>query len=653
MCPVSRQNRINPQSRFFARFAGGLLVVLLALAAYSSSLRGDFIWDDDDYVQKNVLLRSPGGLWMIWAEPSATPQYYPLVHSTFWIEYHLWGLWPMGYKLVNLALHTASALLLWRILGKLAVPGAFFAAAIWAMHPVNLESVAWITERKNVLSGLFYLLSLAAYLRFDEVQNPESEVSTPKSSPGWYLTALALFACALLSKTVTATLPVVLGLLLWRRHGRLVWRMILPLLPLVLIGAAMGLTTAWIERAHVGAVGREFEWTGLQSIMIAGWAVLFYLWKLFWPVDLSFIYPRWAINAWGTLHLLGFALVVLALAASWLLRRRIGRGPFVAAGCFVVTLFPALGFLNVYPMRYSFVADHFQYLASIAPIALIAGIAATWLGSRPARRIVAAAVLVLSGILTWRQGRIYESRFTLFTDVIQKNPRSWMAYSNLGHVFVHRAEAFQREGNTQQSAASQARAVGYYEKALEVGGDFPEPWWNVGIARLQEGNLAEAKALFERAIQVDQTFAQAYMSLGNVAKAQGNASLAELNYEAAIRLYPGYAEAMFNLGTLRESLGRMEDAIRAYEAAVRVQPAYVNAHFNLGNCYRLSSRPDQAIAQYEICVNLDPAHWTAWMNLGATWLRVGELTRARRCFAEVLRLRPDYAPAHQAMEQTR
>ncbi|HUI07690.1 MAG TPA: hypothetical protein VL486_11875 [Verrucomicrobiae bacterium] len=239
-------------------------LVVLVLVAYLPALRGGFLWDDNAYVTENQALRTPNGLGEIWFKPGTTPQYYPLVFTSFWLEYRLWRLQPFGYHLVNVLLHAANAVLLWRVLRRLEIAGAWWAAAIFALHPVMVESVAWVTERKNVLSCLFYLLAALAYFRFRPLTN-----GSVVRARDWrfYPLSLAFFLCALLSKTVTCSLPAVLVLLLWWKGGRIEKRDARALAPLFGLGAALGLMTVWWEERLVGAGGAE--WT-LSFVQRAG-----------------------------------------------------------------------------------------------------------------------------------------------------------------------------------------------------------------------------------------------------------------------------------------------------------------------------------------------------------------------------------------------
>lgn len=452
--------------------AGIALLLILALSAYVPALRGDFIWDDAEYVRDNPLLKDAEGLRRIWAEPRALSQYYPLVYTSYWVEQHLWGLDTLGYHLVNVLLHTLGAGLLWFVLARLGVPGAWLAAALFVLHPVHVESVAWITERKNTLSLPLFLGSLAAYLRFSlrEGFAPAGPPGRPGGRPasGFYLLSLLLFALALLSRTTTAVLPVVALIVLWWRKERLGARDVVPLLPFFALGAAFGLLTAWLEMRHVGAVGADWESSPVEKVLLAGRIVCFYPAKLLWPAGISFVYPRWEIDArvwWQYLFPAGAAAGVLAL---WGARCRIGKGHLAAALFFLACLAPVLGFLKVYPMRFSYVADHFQYFASIGPIAWAAALLA-WLSSGPiaagrlrrfaqgpggalARRAGATALLALLWGLTWRQSGTFRDPETLWRTTIRRNPSAWLAHANLAEILLVR-------GKAQEALEFTARAV--------------------------------------------------------------------------------------------------------------------------------------------------------------------------------------------------
>ncbi|HWP40555.1 MAG TPA: tetratricopeptide repeat protein, partial [Tepidisphaeraceae bacterium] len=427
--------------------AGALMIVIATFTCYWPAMRGQFIWDDDRHVSENPTLRDLRGLRRLWFRWGATPQYYPMTHTSFWIEYRLWGLNPTGYHLTNVALHSINAVLLWRLLRRLETRGAFLAAAVFALHPVNVESVAWISDRKNVLAMCFGLLAMRAFLAFvrlgddggaagQQDQAAGNRTAIPWGKRGCYLASFVLFSCALLSKTITATLPAVLLVLIWWKQGRIRRRDMVALMPFFVVGVGMGLMTAAMERFYVGAAGEDWQLSLPDRVLIAGRAIWFYLGKFVFPARLVFSYERWQIDPrvwWQWTFPVG---VVAVLATLVLLRRRVGRGPAAAALIFVGTLFPALGFFNTYPMRYSFVADHFQYLSAPAMIAVLTdGLVRLRLS------ITIPLLCIVLGRLTWGQAGIYRDAETIWRDTIAKNPSSWMARYNLGVLLSNRAAA--------------------------------------------------------------------------------------------------------------------------------------------------------------------------------------------------------------------
>ena len=524
-------------------------------------MRGGFIWDDNDYVTDNAALRSIDGLWRIWSEPGAMPQYYPLTFTTFWLEYRLWGLDAAGYHAVNVALHAASAVVLWRVLLFLQVPGAWLAAAVFAVHPVEVESVAWITERKNTLSGTCYLAALLAYLHFAFGGRPRR----------WrfFVVALALFVAALLSKTIAASLPAVLILILWWKRDRLDIASLWPLAPMFALGLAAGLLTAGIERQHVGAVGADWNLSAVDRCLIAGRALWFYAASLAWPHPLIFFYPRWRIDA-GSWWQYAFPVAALALMALlYARRRRFGKGPLVAVLAFTVMLAPALGFVDVFPMRYSFVADHFQYLASIAPITLAVAIGhrALQRWSRGVCAAVGTGVLTLLIGLTWRQGAIYRDQETLWRDTIAKNPAAWMAHNNLGLLLF-------ADGRADE-------AMAHYRAALAMKPDDAFAANNLGRSLAAAGKMDDAIAEFRRALRAEPRNPEAHNNLGNALAAQGQLQEAAAEYQRALDVRPQYADAHNNLGNVLAMLGRTDDAVAHYRAALAIDPQYRDARANL------------------------------------------------------------------------
>jgi tetratricopeptide (TPR) repeat protein len=459
----------------------------LTLAAYLPALRAQFVWDDNDYVTANTNLRDAAGLGRIWTDVQSNWQYYPLVFTTFWAEYHAWGLNPAGYHLDNILLHAAAAIVLWRLLLCLGLPAPWLAATIFAVHPAEVESVAWVTERKNVLCGVFYLSAMLVYFGGYE---------RGKRGERAYWLALGLFACAMFSKTVAATWPVAVLIILWWKNGRLRRKDVWPLLPFVLIGLVLGLLTAMLERNQVGAGGKDWDLTVADRCIIAGRAVWFYALKAIVPLRLAFIYPKWDLNTGRAMQAIIAASAAVVLIVLLILHRRIGRGAGAAVLLFVVTLLPALGFVNTYPMRYSFVADHFQYLAIIALIVPVAVVLHRCCGR-------GALLLILPLMaLTWRQAEIYRNPVTLWTDTVAKNGGSWMAHANLG-------QAWQAEGRMDLAERE-------YRLAAADAPDEVEVWWKLGAFIADQGRLTEAEPLFRHALEIDPTYKPARQDLAKL-----------------------------------------------------------------------------------------------------------------------------------------
>jgi tetratricopeptide (TPR) repeat protein len=607
------------------------MLLLLTLIAYAPSLRSGFVWDDDRYVTNNPTLGSTGGLARIWSDPAVVGQYYPLVETTFWIEHHLWGDNPFGYHFVNIVLHLLNTLLLWFLLEGLGVAGAWLAAAIFALHPVHVESVAWITERKDVLSGLFYLLAMAAFLRYYGVIDRPAAAARKL-----YATGFAFFLCALLSKSVTATLPVALLIVLWWKRDRIRRADVWPLVPLMAVGAGLGLMTVWLEKNVVGARGDLWNLSLVQRFLLAGRALWFYAGKLLWPAPLSFFYPKWQIDSaawWSYL----FPLVAVGLAVGlWAARGRIGKGPFAATAFFGVTLFPALGFFDIYPMQFSWVADHFQYLASIGPIVLAAALASMWasqLGAAAAQAapVAAYALLVVLCGLSWRQSLIYKDAETLWRDTIAKNPASWTPHNNLGVLLMAR-------GQVQD-------AIREYNEAARLS---PESWMphrNLGAALRKSGQRPEAIREYEEALKLNPEVIDAHVDLANLLAETGSIAAAIGHYQQAMSRDPKNPAIPYDLGVTLLEAGRAPAAIEPFEQTLRLDPSHTGARTGLGDALAQLGRTGEAIEQYTEALRRDPSAPETHNNLGNALVKWGKHPEALEHYRQALRLKPDYAQA--------
>ena len=609
----------------------GAAVFAAALVAYLPCLRGGVLWNDPDYLTRPEL-RSLHGLWRIWFEVGATQQYYPLLHSAFWLEHRLWGDSMLGYHLVNVALHAGVACLLGLTMRRLLLPGAFLAAMIFAVHPVFVESVAWVTEQKNTLSGVFFFAAALAYLRWREPNGLPAEPAESRGRPGRYLLALLLFVAAVLSKTTTAPLPAVLLVIFWWQRGRIGWKAdVVPLLPWFAIGAGEGLFSAWVERTYVGANGAAFALSLGQRALVAGRAAWFYLGKLLWPSHLVFIYPRWNVSTVAWWQFL-FPLAALALlAALWIFARK-NRGPLAAILIFGGLLFPVMGFFNLFAYMYSFVADHFQYLPAAAIVVFVAALwgGATRTGGALARGFQVAVVALL-GLLSWQQSRAYTDIETFYRTIIARNPECWMAYNNLGNYY------------RDQGRAAEAMAEYQAVSRLKPGA---EAEFNLGIILADTGRSGEAIDHYREALRLRPDFPGAAYNLGLTLASAGRMEEAIDAYRDALRHEPNFSRAHSSLGLALAVAGQLPEAIAECEAAVRGDPDLVEARFNLGFALAAADRSPEAIPQYEAALQINPDFPEAHNNLGLALVAAGRLSEAEAHYRKALWLRPNYAAAH-------
>jgi tetratricopeptide (TPR) repeat protein len=595
-----------------------LVLVLVTFAAYTPVWHAGFIWDDDDHLTANHAVAASNGLKMIWSSLH-TSRYYPLTLTTFWFERRLWGLDPRPYHLVNIALHAANGVLIFLLLRRWRIPGAWLAAMLWLLHPVNVESVAWITELKNTQSGLFFFLSILGFLRFDAGKNHR-----------WYVLALACGLAAMLSKPSTVVLPVVLLLCVWWERGILQRADIMRVIPFFTMALGMSALTVAEQRGMVlGAGTTEWQLGPAERLGIAGKAVWFYAAKAVWPVRLTFVYPRWDMDASSPLFWAPLAAVVAVGVILWKRRSLPGcRAALFGWAFFLVALGPVLGFFDVF---------YFQYLACLGLISLAAS-TGTAICKRAGRRgrdlgtVAAAIALLVLGASTWRQARIYQDLKTLWGDTLMKNPQCWLAHNNLGLVL--------------ESLGRVQEAIGHYEQALRIRPDYAEAHYNLGNTQAQVGRVPEAIGHYQQALRIKPDFSEAHCNLGNVLLQEGKVSDAIGHYEQAVRIKPDNAEAHSNLGNALAQVGRVPEAIAHHEQALRIRPDYAEAHYNLGITLYQTGKREEAIEHFQQALRLKPDYVEAHSNLGIALAQTGKIEEAIAHYEQALRIRPDYAEAH-------
>jgi tetratricopeptide (TPR) repeat protein len=578
-----------------------LILAVVTILAYQHAWHGGFLWDDDAYIINNELLTAPDGWQRIWFSLDSPSQYFPFTYSTFRIEHALWGLDTTGYHWVNLLLHVGNALLVWAVLARLKVPGSWLAAAIFALHPVQVESVAWITERKNVLMGFFFLLTLLAWIAFVD----------KRSRRPWmfYCLALISYVLALSAKATACTLPAALFLILWLQKKPITMRRFIQIVPFVVLGIGMGLLAVWWERYHQGTNRGVFTFLSpMERILVASRAVWFYLSKIFWPSNLTFIYPRWNISPADLIDYIWLLAGIAACVAIYFIRRYFGRSVEVAAAFFVATLTPVLGFIMLFTFRYTFVADHYQYLACIGPIALASAGIVTLSDRFTHYRavIVSAALLVVAsfGTLTWRQAATYSDIETLWRTTLARNPECWMAHTNIGIVFL-------QQGKIDD-------AIAHYRLALQMQADSWDAEYNLGTALVAKGQVDEAILHCERAVGMRPTDPDAQVSLGNALFAKGRIDEAIAHYQKAITAQPDHFLARYSLGHALLEKGELEGAIQVCRSALLLRPSDADCQTTLAIALEEKGNPAEAIQHYKKALEFAPESIPTLTNLA--WL---------------------------------
>jgi tetratricopeptide (TPR) repeat protein len=573
-----------------------LALIVIVFLVYEPAWKGKPIWDDETHITRPEL-RSFSGLARIWTDPSAAPQYYPVLHTLFWVEYKLWDGSVLPYHLVTILCHAVLAVLLALILRRLDLPGAWLAAFIFALHPVQVESVAWFSEIKNTLSGVFAAAAMLSYLKYDRDRHY-----------GAYFVALAFFILGLLSKTAIVGVPVLFAIISWWKGGSLkLKRDLLPLVPFLAMAFVAGIITIWVEQKFCTDNGETFYFSFLDRVLIAGRLFWFYLGGLFWPRNLTLIYPLWHIDpaVWWQ-YLFPVAGVIL-FAVLWSVHKK-WRGPFAAALSFLVLLFPVLGFFNLSFFMSTpasdhqaaiFRADHFQYLATIAVIVPVAaGLMKIALVARKrfqfAIPVVGVGLLFVLGTLTYAHSETFRDSETCFRAVLANNPNSVTARTNLGNLLRNRGELDE--------------AIAQYRRSTEIDPDYKFGRYNLGAALLEKGDVPEAISQLRAVLKLDPNHAKAYYSLANALAKQGDRSQAIAYYGRALALTPDFPEAHTNLANVMLEAGNTAGALGHYREALRLQPSNPQTHYNLAVGLVRDGESEAAIPELRTTLQLDPKY---------------------------------------------
>ncbi len=556
----SKKIQTTPLDLFQSTKLGMGLLFFLAILVYLPALQSGFVWDDESSIIQNHLLRNMNGLWKIWAHPSLNtePHYWPITYTSFWVDCQIWGLAPFGYHLTNILLHAFNGILLWVILRRLEIPGAWFAAAIFTVHPVHVESVAWIIERKDVLSGLFYLLAFWFYLNYDREKDWKR-----------YLLSLFFLLCAIWSKSITISLPLAMVLWLWWKRESLTVRDLVPIFPFFALTLICSFLDYRLTEAHASF---HTNLTLIQRVLIAGRVFWFSVGKLIYPVNLMTYYPQWKISADSFIQYIYPCMMIIILAVFYFLRKIIGKGWFVATCYFAITLGPHLGFVDYGFMAYSYVADRFQYLASMGLIVLFAVVVTQGIQYIVGFKkeilfaIMVIPILILSS-LTWSQAGIYKNMETLIRYNLRKNPNAWSTHYNWAAVLARKGDI--------------SDAIKHYFITLTLNPNYADAHNNLAMLLAQQGKLAEAMSHYTEAIRINPQLATAHNNMAILLLQQGKTDDAIAHYKKAIEINPLFAEAYNNLGLVLAKQGKLKEAIEYFSKAVDINPEYQEARHNL------------------------------------------------------------------------
>jgi len=632
-CAVAQQNPV----RWGRDWLWGLILFLAVLATYSPVWWAGYVWDDAVFITANPVIVGPLGLKEIWTTHAGSVS--PLTLTMFWVENALWGMPPRPYHVVNIILHAACAILLWRVLRSLRIPGAWLGAALWALHPLQVESVAWISEMKNTQSCLFYLLSILFFVK-----------SLRTKGVGWNYSFTLLFAgLAIASKFSTLVLPVVLGLCAWWVEGRWQWRHLIRLAPILVMSALAGAITLWLGTVEPALAGEIPSRSWPERMAMSGDVIWFYAGKLVWPHPLMAIYPSWTIDASQWTSYLPLLAVVLLLLILWLNRGAWGRPYFFALAYFLVALFPFLGFFDQSFWRYSFVEDHLQNLAGMGLLALLGAgcfrlAESIFPGKSSLQLVLAAGVLVIVGTLSWQRAWVFENDETLWTDNVVKNPNSWAGENNLGIALYQKGQSDE--------------AILHFQKSLAINPNNTGAHCNLGLALSLKGQVGEGMAQFQKALEINPNDGEVFYNLGVVLFQKGQLDEAMTQFQKALQVYPVYAlinhdqGKIFNYqGKIFVRKGQFDEAITRFRKAVEFSANDVEAHNNLGAVLFHIGQVEEATAQFQKALAIDPDDAEAHNNLGIVYIQEGRPSEAMDQFKAALRSKPDFLEAQKSLEK--
>ena len=605
-----------------------LVIAAVTLWIYWPALTGAFLWDDTWYITDNPLLRSTVGLWKYWTQPGVWIEYYPIEQTTQWVQWHLWGDNPVGYHLMNVALHVISALLVWRLFSKLGLRWAWLGGLIFAVHPAQAESVAWITELKNTLSLPFFLGAMCCWVDYEEDQRR-----------GDYLGALALFALAMLCKTTMAPFPLVILLYAWWKRGRVGLVDLRNSAPFFFVSLVMGCVTLYVAQRYVALGHGQPDIIPLGGIFSrlarAGTILAFYFARTFAPIDYSPTYPQWTTDPGSVVTYLPSVIAGLGLGWLWWKRKDWGRHALLGLGFFILFLSPFLGFVPGSYQDFTWVMDHFLYLPMIGLIGLVLAGAGDFTVKYPARSTLVTAGLTIAIAFMALESHAFANLFindqTLWTYALQRYPGNWLAHNNLSDDLI-------RQGHFQE-------AMAHGKEVLRLRPDYSDGHYNMGIILEKTGDADGARDQYRQALELNPRDAKIRVNLASTYVATGDRAGAIAEYRQAIAAAPEFAQLRYNLGSLLLQSGDTAGAIEQLKVAVQLDPALAQAHENLGSALAQSGRVSEAVREFEMAIELDSGYVIARNNLGLALSQTGRIPEAIEQFKQVLQIDPENAQA--------
>jgi len=571
------------------------------------------------------------GLWKFWFQPGSWVEYYPVQETVRWVQWQLWSNDTLGYHLTNVVLHFINALLVWHLFSKFDLRLAWLGGFIFAIHPAQVESVAWISELKNTLSLPFFLLAICFWIDY--------EASHSKRDYG---KALGLFFVAMLCKATMALFPVIILLYAWWKRGRIQWSDLKAGTPFLIVSLVLGLTLIWVGRLYSGIGHEQPENIPLGGIFSrfdgAGHIMSVYFFRVFLPVDSLLIYPKWQVNPCSWFEYLPWLVLAGLFVVLWRKRQSWGRHALLGLGFFLINLIPFLGFNAISYMSFTWVMDHFLYIPIIGLIGLvIAGLGD--LETRVSARLCPyscslGGLTVVLALLAWEShflAGLFVNDETFWTYMLERNPNAWLAHHNLGLDLLDKERI--------------PEAIAQFNEVLRLNPGFSDGHYNMGIALDKTGQTTEAQNQYRQALTLDPDNEQACLNLGVIEKRSGNLTDAEDLFTRALKLNPNDAVASLDLGDILLQTGRLSQAIDLFKQAVELNPDVAQLHYNLGNALLESGQFSLAVEQFGTAVALDPDFAPAHENLGVALARSGRILEAIEQFQVALQINPAYAAA--------